>query len=126
MDISPEPSRMIASFISCRELGHLFEKVTRAHAFTTSMRLFGRDLINGTPFSPASRSQVNPNRAISYKANPITKDRPYTFSSLHRSTRIPSLQKHVYDQSSPPAIWDDLPAYLTETGCTWPLPRWHD
>ena len=52
MDISPEPSRVIHQ--SRIASGHFLERVTRARAFTTSVRLFGRDLSNGTPISPAS------------------------------------------------------------------------
>jgi M-phase inducer tyrosine phosphatase len=52
MDISPEPSRVIHQ--SRIANGHFLEKVTRARAFTTSVRLFGRDLSNGIPISPAS------------------------------------------------------------------------
>jgi hypothetical protein len=51
MDISPEPSRVVHQ--SRRASGHFLEKATRPRAFTTSMRLFGRDLSNGTPISPA-------------------------------------------------------------------------
>jgi M-phase inducer tyrosine phosphatase len=52
MDISPEPSRVVHQ--SRIASGHFLEKVTRARAFTTSVRLFGCDLSNGTPISPAS------------------------------------------------------------------------
>jgi M-phase inducer tyrosine phosphatase len=52
MDISPEPSRVVHQ--SQIASGHFLEKVTRARAFTTSVRLFGRDLSNGTPISPAA------------------------------------------------------------------------
>lgn len=51
MDISPEPSRVVHQ--SRIASGHFLEKATRARAFTTSMRLFGRDLSNGTHISPA-------------------------------------------------------------------------
>ena len=51
MDISPEPSRAVHQPRIAS--GHFLEKATRARAFTTSMRLFGRDLSNGTPISPA-------------------------------------------------------------------------
>lgn len=54
MDISPEPSRAVRQ--SRIASGHFLEKVTRARAFTTSVRLFGRDLSNGTSISPASSS----------------------------------------------------------------------
>jgi len=50
MDISPEPSRVVHQ--SRIASGHFLGKVTRARAFTTSVRLFGRDLSNGTPTSP--------------------------------------------------------------------------
>lgn len=52
MDISPEPSRVVHQ--SRIASGHFLDKVTRARAFTTSVRLFGCDLSNGTPISPAS------------------------------------------------------------------------
>ncbi len=52
MDISPEPSRIVHQ--SRIAGGHFLEKVTRARAFTTSVRLFGRDLSNGTPIFPAA------------------------------------------------------------------------
>lgn len=52
MDISPEPSRVVHQ--SRITSGHFLEKVTRARAFTTSVRLFGRDLSNGAPISPAA------------------------------------------------------------------------
>jgi M-phase inducer tyrosine phosphatase len=52
MDISPEPSRVVGQ--SRIASGHFLEKVTRARAFTTSVRLFGRDLSNGAPIAPAS------------------------------------------------------------------------
>ena len=51
MDISPEPSRVVHQ--SRIAGGHFLEKVTRARAFTTSVRLFGRDLSNGTLIPPA-------------------------------------------------------------------------
>ena len=45
MDISPEPSRVVHQ--SRIASGHFLEKVTRARAFTTTVRLFGHDLSNG-------------------------------------------------------------------------------
>jgi M-phase inducer tyrosine phosphatase len=76
MDISPEPSRIIhQSRISS---GHLLEKVTRTRAFTTSVRLFGRDLGNGMSTSPvASSCESGPTiashvRVVSNQARPHT------------------------------------------------------
>ena len=83
MDISPEPSRVVHH--SQIASGHFLEKVTRARAFTTSVRLFGRDLSNGTPISPATSlcesgatSSITSYARVascqaqsSYKANPI-------------------------------------------------------
>jgi M-phase inducer tyrosine phosphatase len=83
MDISPEPPRIVHQ---PQIAGHFIEKVTRARAFTTSVRLFGRDLSNGTSIPPTASScelgatiasyvrvvsiQTQPH-TISHKVNPI-------------------------------------------------------
>jgi M-phase inducer tyrosine phosphatase len=52
MDISPEPSRFIYQLHKTG--GNAFDKVTRARAFTSSTRPFGRDLSNEFPPIPST------------------------------------------------------------------------
>jgi hypothetical protein len=141
MDISPEPSRVVhqswiadSSSMDIIPDGKLAISDVRgaplperaySHTRHDSRNSNGGTLDDLPPISPRGHGYplqdptYSPCSAHHHSPREVPPPNPYTQSSssrLHLPQGSPAFKNMFYDPPSPPAIWDDLPVYLTKTG----------